>query len=107
MLGCKTGQQGTLCIPKYWGHYVLSSLPSNKTQNIAQNKGHSSPRKRPQPKYKMGMGSCDAEAPMTAFGQHSMVLPFYANRALVAPHTRHPEKLPKKLPELLATIPYK
>ena len=33
------------------------------------------------PKHNNWPPICDATAPMTAFGQHSMVPPFYANRA--------------------------
>ena len=40
------------------------------------------------PKHNNSASICDAKAPMTAFGQHSMVPPFYANRASVAPCAR-------------------
>ena len=45
------------------------------------------------PKHNNWPPSCDAKAPMTAFGQHTMVPPFYANQASVAPRApraRHP-----------------
>ena len=49
------------------------------------------------PKHTNQAPICDAKAPMTAFGQHVMVLPFYANgpqshRAPTphTPHARHP-----------------
>jgi hypothetical protein len=41
--------------------------------------------------------TCDAKAPMTAFGQHSMVPPFYVNRASVAPCARTAREAPSLL----------
>ena len=40
------------------------------------------------PKHNNWPPICDAKAPMTAFGQHSMAPPFNANRAKVAPRAR-------------------
>ena len=40
------------------------------------------------PKHNYWPPICDAKAPMTAFGQHSMAPPFYTNRAKVALRTR-------------------
>eukprot|EP00670_Eutreptiella_braarudii_P016232 CAMPEP_0174322556 /NCGR_PEP_ID=MMETSP0810-20121108/11070_1 /TAXON_ID=73025 ORGANISM="Eutreptiella gymnastica-like, Strain CCMP1594" /NCGR_SAMPLE_ID=MMETSP0810 /ASSEMBLY_ACC=CAM_ASM_000659 /LENGTH=38 /DNA_ID= /DNA_START= /DNA_END= /DNA_ORIENTATION= len=38
---------------------------------------------------------------MTALEQHSMVPPFYANRAKVAPRARHPQYLSGRTQRLL------
>ena len=46
------------------------------------------------PKHNYWPPICDAKASMTAFGQHSMVPPFYANQASVAPHPRTTREQP-------------
>ena len=57
------------------------------------------------PKHNNWPSICDAEAPVTAFGQHSVPPAFYANRASVAPCART-ARTAREAPSLPIRLPW-